>query len=111
MRNLFAWVPRVLGHPLNTLLGLGLFVFLVVLPICGVTIGTGAMLVGGNLTNTLGYLGASIAAGASVVNLAEHREHRRNTTELLVALHIKHDEAQARQIAQNVTQATPPDRS
>jgi hypothetical protein len=75
-RRALGWVPRALGHPLNVALGLVLLVVLVVLPLAGVNLSTGAQLVGGNFMNAISYLGASIAAGASVTHLVEGRKHR-----------------------------------
>ena len=67
---------------------IGLFIYLVVLPLVSLIPGLGflmpssdAMLVGGNYTNVLAALGASLAAGAGVV--AVHHVHK---------LHKKHAE-------------------
>jgi hypothetical protein len=89
-------IPHWLGSKVNTLIGLALFVFLVALPLIGIHVSDHAELIGGNFTNVAGYLGASIAAGASVVNLHEGRSHRKRSTERLDAIH------------EHLTKPTPP---
>lgn len=76
IRRALGWVPRALGHPLNTVVGLALLVYLVVFPLAGIAVSSNSELIGGNFTNAVSYLGASIAAGASVVGLHESRKHR-----------------------------------
>ena len=91
MRALARLIPRFLGSPVNTALALGLLVFLVVLPLTGVQVPVAAELVGGNYTNVVGYLAASIAAGASVAGAgaaaANLREGRRHRDEVTAAVH------------------------
>lgn len=87
MSRWLGWVPRALGHPLNTLAGFALLAYLVVLPLAGVAVSTDSELIFGNLTNVVSYVGASIAAGASVVNLHEHRAHRAHLADRLAAIH------------------------
>lgn len=86
-------IERLLASRTNRLLALGLFAYLVVLPLAGVHVSTGAELVGGNFVGVVGYLAASIAAGASVVDLHEGRRHRRAEAEHR-RLEVEHREAE-----------------
>jgi hypothetical protein len=94
--RLLARVPGWLGSKPNIVLGIALIVVLVALPLLGVPVSDHIALVGGNWMNGIGYLGASIAAGASVVNLHEGRSHRRKAAERLDAIH------------EHLTKPTPP---
>jgi hypothetical protein len=69
------WIPRTLASIASRYLFVGLFFYLVVLPITGIyTPTSNAMLIGGNYTNVTGALGACIA---SAVGLAIHRDLRK----------------------------------
>ena len=103
---LLARVPAWLGSKPNIVLGLALIVGLVLLPLLGVPVSDHIALVGGNWMNGVGYLGASIAAGASVVNLHEGRKHRKHVTERLA----EHGERLAA-IHQHVTTPKPAPRT
>lgn len=70
-------IPRLLASKTNRALAAALFALLVLAPLAGFDVPIAWQLVGGNFTNVTGYLAASIAAGASAVNLHEGRKHRR----------------------------------
>lgn len=103
MDDLLARIPRWLGSKTNIAIGLVLLVVLVLLPLLGVPVPDHFELLGGNWTNCVGYVGASIAAGASVVNLHEGRKHRKHVTDRL-AEHADRLDA----IHQHVTTKTAP---
>jgi hypothetical protein len=73
------WIPRALASIASRYVFVGLFIYLVILPVIGVyTPSSKAMLVGGNYTNVTGALGACIA---SAVGLAIHRDIKRRHLE------------------------------
>ena len=74
-------IARLLASRTNRALAAGLFVLLVLAPLAGFDVPIAWQLVGGNFTNVTGYLAASIAAGASAVNLHEGRKHRKAAAE------------------------------
>ncbi len=70
------WVPRVLASKPHVLLLMGLGVYLIVLPILGVTVSSSAELIGGNYTNVTSDIGACIAAGGTLHLVAQGRKRR-----------------------------------
>jgi len=81
--RILAWVPRVLSSKPHVLLLIGLGVYLVVLPILGVTVSSNAELIGGNYTNVTSDIGACIAAGGTLHLVAQGRKRRRVEEERL----------------------------
>ena len=77
------WVPRVLSSKPHVLLLMGLGVYLIVLPILGVTVSSSAELIGGNYTNVTSDIGACIAAGGTLHLVAQGRKRRRVEEERL----------------------------
>ena len=75
-------VPRLLASKIHVLFLFGLGVFLVVLPLVGVTVSAKAELIGGNYTNVTSDLGACIAAGGTVHLVRRHRAHQRELADL-----------------------------
>jgi hypothetical protein len=89
--KILAWVPRVLSsHAHIIFLGL-LGVYLVLLPLLGVSVSSKAELIGGNYTNVTSDLGASIAAGLTVHLVRRERKHSRDLEEAFRRLHARHD--------------------
>lgn len=73
------WIPRTLASILSRYIFVGLFFYLVILPVLGVyTPSANAMLIGGNYTNVTGALGACIA---SAVGLAIKRDQKKRHIE------------------------------
>lgn len=70
-------VPRFLSSHLHVIWLLGLGVYLIVLPLCGVNVPTKYELIGGNYTNVTSDIGACIAAGGTVHLVKQQR--KRNT--------------------------------
>jgi len=89
--RILAYVPRVLSSHAHIIFLGGLGVYLVLLPLFGVSVSSKAELIGGNYTNVTSDLGACIAAGLTV-HLVK-RAHRRNDQleELVEALHRRHE--------------------
>ena len=81
--RILAWVPRVLSSKPHVLLLIGLGVYLVVLPILGVTVSSNAELIGGNYTNVTSDIGACIAAGGTLHLVAQSRKRRKVEEERL----------------------------
>jgi hypothetical protein len=81
--RILQWVPRVLSSKPHVLLLMGLGVYLVVLPVLGVTVGSSAELIGGNYTNVTSDIGACIAAGGTLHLVAQGRKRRRVEEERL----------------------------
>jgi hypothetical protein len=81
--RILQWVPRLLSSKPHVLLLMGLGVYLVVLPILGVTVGPDAELIGGNYTNVTSDIGACIAAGGTLHLVAQGRKRRRVEEERL----------------------------
>src|SRR5258708_12185587 len=60
------WVPRILSSKPHVIALLGLGIYLILLPLLGVTVRANAELIGGNYTNVTSDIAASIAAGATL---------------------------------------------
>jgi hypothetical protein len=80
-------VPRILSSKVHIVLLFGLGIYIVVLPVIGLTVSDKAELIGGNYENTTSDIGACIAAGGTVHLIKKGREHRRE----LAHLHAKLD--------------------
>jgi hypothetical protein len=81
--RILQWVPRVLSSKPHVLLLMGLGVYLIVLPIVGVTVSSNTELIGGNYTNVTSDIGACIAAGGTLHLVAQGRKRRKIEDERL----------------------------
>lgn len=90
--RVLAFVPRALSSHLHIIFLAALGVFLVLLPLVGVTVSSQAELIGGNYTNVTSDLGACIAAGLTVHLVHRERSRSRELRELIERLHARHDE-------------------
>ena len=70
------WLPRLLSSKPHVLALMGLGVYLILLPLFGVTVSAQAELIGGNYTNVTSDIAASIAAGGTLHLVQQGR--RRN---------------------------------
>lgn len=86
------YVPRALASKAHVGFLFALGVFLVILPLAGVSVSSKAELIGGNYTNVTSDLGACIAAGGTIHMIKRNRAHHRQIAEL----HTKLDAALAR---------------
>jgi hypothetical protein len=81
--RILQWVPRVLSSKPHVLVLMALGIYLIVLPILGVTVGASAELIGGNYTNVTSDIGACIAAGGTLHLVGQSRSRRRMDEERL----------------------------
>lgn len=90
-------IPRFLSSHLHVIWLLGLGVYLIVLPLCGVHVPQQAELIGGNYTNVTSDIGACIAAGGTV-HLVKQQRKRNDVTErthqIMAALYRHHTGAE-----------------
>ena len=70
------WVPRILSSKPHVIVLMGLGIYLIVLPILGVTVSSNAELIGGNYTNVTSDIGACIAAGGTLHLISQNRKRR-----------------------------------
>ncbi|MBV8429930.1 MAG: hypothetical protein JO244_02125 [Solirubrobacterales bacterium] len=90
--KILAVVPRGLSsHAHIIFLGV-LGIYLVLLPLLGVSVSAKAELIGGNYTNVTSDLGACIAAGLTVHLVKRDRRRAREFAEFSQRLHDRHDE-------------------
>ncbi len=95
LEKVLAFVPRALSSHAHIIFLAGLGVYLVLLPLFGVSVSSKSELIGGNYTNVTSDLGACIAAGLTV-HLAKRDRHRQQELrDVLGALHRRHDELQS----------------
>lgn len=81
--RVLAYVPQALSSHVHIIFLACLGIFLVVLPLVGVTVSARAELIGGNYTNVTSDLGACIAAGLTV-HLVRRDKRRSNEFEELL---------------------------
>jgi hypothetical protein len=81
--RILQWVPRLLASKPHVILLIGLGIYLIVLPILGVTVSSNAELIGGNYTNVTSDIGACIAAGGTLHLVAANRKRRKVEDERL----------------------------
>jgi hypothetical protein len=81
--QILQWVPRILASKPHVLVLLGLGIYLIVLPLLGVTVSANAELIGGNYTNVTSDIGACIAAGGTLHLVAQSRKRRKIEEERL----------------------------
>jgi hypothetical protein len=72
-------IPRFLSSHLHVIWLLGLGVYLIVLPLCGVYVSPKSELIGGNYTNVTSDIGACIAAGGTVHLVKQQRKRMKVT--------------------------------
>ena len=72
-------VPRFLSSHLHVIWLLGLGVYLIVLPLCGVNVSPKSELIGGNYTNVTSDISACIAAGGTVHLVKQQRKRSKVT--------------------------------
>jgi len=75
-------VPSLLASKAHVIFLFGLGVYLVVLPLVGISVSAKAELIGGNYTNVTSDLGACIAAGGTVHLVKRHRAHQAQLRDL-----------------------------
>jgi hypothetical protein len=76
-------IPRALASTPHVFLLMALGLYLVVLPLVGVSVSAKAELIGGNYTNVASALGASIAAGGTLHLIRHARRSQRVDDERL----------------------------
>jgi hypothetical protein len=81
--RILQWVPRILSSKPHVIVLMCLGIYLIVLPILGVTVSSNAELIGGNYTNVTSDIGACIAAGGTLHLVAQSRKRRRIEEERL----------------------------
>jgi hypothetical protein len=96
------WIPRLLSSKPHVIILLLLGVYLIVLPLLGVTVSAKSELIGGNYTNVTSDIGACIAAGGTLHLVRQGRrrqrmesERLRLTQEMHTLLHHAHPELAA----------------
>jgi len=88
-------VPRALSSHIHVFFLMALGVYLVVLPLVGVTVSAKSELIGGNYTNVASALGASIAAGGTLHLMRQSRRRQRLEEERMRVTHEIHRMLQA----------------
>ena len=88
--QILQWVPRILSSKPHVVLLMGLGIYLIVLPILGVTVSSNAELIGGNYTNVTSDIGACIAAGGTLHLVNQSRKRRRIDEERLMLARETH---------------------
>jgi hypothetical protein len=108
------WLPRLLSSKPHVLALMALGVYLILLPLFGVTVSAQAELIGGNYTNVTSDIAASIAAGGTLHLVQQGRrrnkiddERLRLARETHELLHLVYGDA-ARQLG-HVTDRDGPD--
>jgi hypothetical protein len=81
--QLLQWVPRILASKPHVIGLMGLGVYLILLPLLGVTVSAKAELIGGNYTNVTSDIAASIAAGGTLHLVLQNRRRRKLDEERL----------------------------
>ena len=85
------WLPRLLSSKPHVLALMGLGVYLILLPLFGVTVSAQAELIGGNYTNVTSDIAASIAAGGTLHLVNQGRKRSRVDEERLRLARETHD--------------------
>lgn len=75
------YVPRFLASHIHVIWLMGLGVYLIVLPLCGVAVSAKSELIGGNYTNVTSDIGACIAAGGTLT-IVKHQRRQTKAAEL-----------------------------
>jgi hypothetical protein len=88
--QILQWVPRILSSKPHVLVLMGLGIYLIVLPLLGVTVTARAELIGGNYTNVTSDIGACIAAGGTLHLVNQSRKRRKIDEERLLLARETH---------------------
>jgi hypothetical protein len=89
--KILAAVPRILSSHAHIIFLVFLGVYLVLLPLVGVSVSSKAELIGGNYTNVTSDLGACIAAGLTVHLVRRDRRRSQELAALFRSVHARHD--------------------
>jgi hypothetical protein len=81
--RILRWVPRILASKPHVILLIVLGIYLIVLPLLGITVTAKAELIGGNYTNVTSDIGACIAAGGTLHLVSQGRKRRKIEEERL----------------------------
>jgi hypothetical protein len=81
LESALGYVPRFLASHAHVIWLMGLGVYLIVLPLCGVDVSAKSELIGGNYTNVTSDIGACIAAGGTLT-LVKHQRKQAKAAEL-----------------------------
>ena len=93
--KILAVVPRGLSSHAHIIFLGCLGIFLVVLPLVGVSVSSKAELIGGNYTNVTSDLGACIAAGLTVHLVRRDRRRARELEDHIRRVHERYDQLAA----------------
>jgi hypothetical protein len=88
--RILQWVPRLLASKPHVVALTLLGVYLVVLPLVGITVSAKAELIGGNYTNVTSDIGACIAAGGTLHLISQSRKRIKLDQERLRLLREVH---------------------
>ena len=81
--QILQWVPRILSSKPHVILLMALGIYLILLPLLGVTVSSSSELIGGNYTNVTSDIGACIAAGGTLHLVAQSRKRSKVDEERL----------------------------
>ncbi len=93
--KILALVPRGPSSHAHIIFLAALGIYLVLLPLFGVTVSAKSELIGGNYTNVTSDLGACIAAGLTVHLVKRDRRRGRELEQWFRSVHQRHDDLQA----------------
>lgn len=88
--RILQWIPRLLSSKPHVVILTLLGVYLVLLPLFGVTVSAKSELIGGNYTNVTSDIGACIAAGGTLHLISQSRKRQRLDEERLRLLREVH---------------------
>jgi hypothetical protein len=88
--RILQWVPRILASKPHVVFLMGLGIYLIVLPLAGLTVTAKAELIGGNYTNVTSDIGACIAAGGTLHLVRQASRRRKIEEERLVLARQTH---------------------
>jgi hypothetical protein len=84
------WVPRILSSKPHIVWLIALGIYLIVLPLLGISVSAKSELIGGNYTNVTSDIGACIAAGGTLHLVSQGRKRQKVDTERLTLLREVH---------------------
>lgn len=88
--RILQWVPRILSSKPHIVWLVLLGLYLIVLPLVGITVSAKAELIGGNYTNVTSDIGACIAAGGTLHLVNQGRKRQKIEAERLTLLREVH---------------------
>jgi hypothetical protein len=88
--QILQWVPRILSSKPHVIVLMGLGIYLIVLPLLGLSVSANAELIGGNYTNVTSDIGACIAAGGTLHLVNQSRKRRKMEEERLMLARETH---------------------